>query len=57
MRIVTKGAGGVVLIDNSYARDLAGRITAIDGVAAQDDWGYGYDDLALRHAQEPDARQ
>jgi uncharacterized protein RhaS with RHS repeats len=45
MRIVTKGAGGVVLIDNSYTRDLAGRITFIDGVAAQDDWSYGYDSL------------
>jgi RHS repeat-associated protein len=45
MRIVTKTAANAVLLDNSYTRDLAGRITAIDGVAAQDDWGYGYDDL------------
>jgi RHS repeat-associated protein len=45
MRIVTKTAANAVLLDSSYARDLAGRITAIDGVAAQDDWGYGYDDL------------
>jgi hypothetical protein len=31
-----------VLFDNVYTRDAAGRITAINGLAATDDWIYGY---------------
>jgi RHS repeat-associated protein len=35
----------VVLMDTSYVRDLAGRITAIDGLTAQEDWTYSYNHL------------
>jgi RHS repeat-associated protein len=44
-RIVTTAPGSVVLIDSTYTRDLAGRITAIDGPAATDDWTYAYNHL------------
>jgi uncharacterized protein RhaS with RHS repeats len=45
VRIVTRDANGVVLLDNSYARDAGGRIAAIDGVRTVDDWSYAYDSL------------
>jgi RHS repeat-associated protein len=37
--------GATVLFDNIYTRDLAGRIRAINGVAATDDWTYSYNHL------------
>ena len=35
----------MVTLDSSYSRDAAGRILAIDGLNARDDWTYTYDDL------------
>jgi hypothetical protein len=32
-------------MDTSYTRDLAGRITSIDGLTPQEDWSYGYNHL------------
>jgi RHS repeat-associated protein len=45
IRITTKNAAGVALIDNAYSRDAAGRIYAINGVTPGDHWSYTYDDL------------
>ena len=42
-RIETTHRGGLKVLDNAYARDALGRITAIDGVRTVDDWAYGYD--------------
>jgi len=44
-RIVTTRPGGTVILDTTYTRDLAGRITAIDGLTAAEDWSYGYNAL------------
>lgn len=44
-RIVTTAPGSVVLMDTSYTRDLAGRITGINGLAAVEDWSYSYNHL------------
>ena len=44
-RIVTRDVNGVAVIDSAYTRDASGRILAIDGINARDDWTYGYDDL------------
>ena len=45
LRITTKDVNGIAIIDDQYTRDLAGRITAIDGLTPSDDWTYTYDDL------------
>ncbi|MFD9897739.1 RHS repeat-associated core domain-containing protein [Mesorhizobium sp. NPDC059025] len=51
-RIITTTSGGVVLMDNTYARDLAGRIisingapTALDAAGTADDWSYTYNNV------------
>lgn len=44
-RIVTTAPGSVVLMDTSYTRDAAGRITAIDGLTPAEDWNYSYNHL------------
>jgi YD repeat-containing protein len=44
-RIVTRVANGVPILDSAYTRDNAGRILAINGFNARDDWTYAYDDL------------
>ena len=44
-RIVTTRPGGAKVLDTTYTRDLAGRITAIDGINANEDWTYGYNTL------------
>ena len=44
-RIVTTRPGGTKILDTTYTRDLAGRITAIDGLTAAEDWSYGYNTL------------
>ena len=44
-RIVTTQPGGVKLLDRTFARDFAGRITAIDGQTATSDWTYTYNAL------------
>ncbi|MGO7335795.1 RHS repeat-associated core domain-containing protein [Rhizobium leguminosarum] len=43
---VTTAKGTTVLMDNQYNRDLLGRIKTITGLAANDNWTYGYDDLS-----------
>ncbi|MCV3243118.1 RHS repeat-associated core domain-containing protein [Mesorhizobium sp. ZC-5] len=40
--IATKSGNGSVLFNTVYTRDAAGRITAINGAAAVDDWTYTY---------------
>ncbi|MBX5268670.1 hypothetical protein HJB99_08280 [Rhizobium sp. NLR17b] len=35
-----------VLMDNQYTRDKLGRIKTTTGLAANDNWTYGYDDLS-----------
>jgi RHS repeat-associated protein len=44
-RVITTRPNGVKLIDNSYTRDAAGRITAIDSPYAAEDWTYAYNNL------------
>ena len=44
-RIVTTAPGSVVLMDTTYTRDFAGRITGINGLAAAEDWNYSYNHL------------
>lgn len=44
-RIVTTRPGGTKILDTTYTRDPAGRITAIDGLNAAEDWSYGYNTL------------
>ena len=44
-RVTTKNAAGTALLDNEYARDLAGRIQWIDGLTPLQDWVFHYDDL------------
>ena len=44
-RLVTTRPNGVKLIDNSYTRDLAGRITAITGLTLAERWTYDYNNL------------
>ncbi|MBX5256160.1 RHS repeat-associated core domain-containing protein [Rhizobium sp. NLR16b] len=43
---VTTAKGTTVLMDNQYSRDKLGRIKTITGLAANDNWTYGYDDLS-----------
>jgi YD repeat-containing protein len=45
LRVLTKNAGGVSLIDNAYTRDAAGRILTITGLTPAESWTYTYDDL------------
>nr|WP_295469996.1 RHS repeat-associated core domain-containing protein [Mesorhizobium sp.] len=44
-RIVTTRPNGTKIIDNSYTRDAAGRITAIAGIGTAEDWTYSYNNL------------
>jgi RHS repeat-associated protein len=51
-RVVTTGPSGSVLMDNTYTRDLAGRIiaingapTALDPAGRAEDWTYTYNNL------------
>ncbi len=44
-RIVTTRPGGTKILDTAYTRDLVGRITAIDGLTAAEDWSYVYNTL------------
>ncbi|WP_082407355.1 toxin TcdB middle/N-terminal domain-containing protein, partial [Mesorhizobium sp. 1M-11] len=51
-RVVTIGSSGAVLMDNTYSRDLAGRITAINGAptaldpaGTAEDWSYTYNNF------------
>ncbi|UWM76227.1 hypothetical protein N1937_02965 [Rhizobium sp. WSM4643] len=43
---MTTAKGTTVLMDNQHRRDLLGRIKTITGLAANDNWTYGYDDLS-----------
>ncbi|MBB3352345.1 RHS repeat-associated protein [Rhizobium sp. BK049] len=43
---VTTAKDTTVLMDNQYTRDKLGRIKTITGLAANDNWTYGYDDLS-----------
>jgi YD repeat-containing protein len=45
MGIDTVNASGVRLLASSFTRDLAGRITAVNGVTPADNWTYAYDSL------------
>jgi RHS repeat-associated protein len=45
MRVTTKNAANVALMDNIYTRDAAGRIKRIDGLSLPESWIYLYDDL------------
>lgn len=41
-RIITTRPTGAKIIDNTYVRDAAGRITAIDSIYIAEDWTYTY---------------
>jgi hypothetical protein len=43
MRIATKNAAGLALINTLYGRDLSGRIIWVSGLTAGESWDYGYD--------------
>jgi YD repeat-containing protein len=43
--IDTVNASGVRLLASSFTRDLAGRITTVNGVTPADNWTYAYDTL------------
>ena len=45
MRILTKSAAGVALIDNTYQRDASGRITQILALTEDGHWYHEYDSL------------
>ncbi|ANK91387.1 MULTISPECIES: hypothetical protein [Rhizobium] len=47
---VTTAMGTTVLMDNQYTRDKLGRIKTITGLAGNDNWTYGYDDLSRYHS-------
>lgn len=46
LRVTTKNAGGVALIDDAYTRDATGRILTINGLTSPDNWAYTYDGLS-----------